>query len=395
MKTRTIVVVGVLALMATLVLPATGAGAATTYDVEVGKFLTSAPAESMRFFPGTIDVHKGDTLHFTTESFHTATLLPVGQGVVDWYDANATIGTSQPYALLQPDTEDTPNTFKFGNLAIFPTSSTCGGSGQPACSYDGATVLNSGVSVLFDGPMDWSVSIDAAPGSSFWVVCLVHSANMRMKVNVVADTASASDPAALDTANAQALAQDTASAAALNAKYSAKQTWHTKGAHRVWDAWAGVDNRHVALYGMYPRTLHIAKGDTVQWHFDSLTFEDHTVTFPSDKAVKIANVFDPACDPDGDTGPLPDGPPDTMDPPFCTDPSQLEIHFSDKFVPKLGNGTVTGQRDLESSGVRGANSSELGGDANYNLKFGAASSGTGFKYICMIHTFMRGRVVVR
>ena len=392
MKTRTIVVVGVLALMATLVLPATGAGAATTYDVAVGKFLTSAPAESMRFLPGTIDVHKGDTLHFTTESFHTATLLPVGQGVVEWYDANATIGTSQPYALLQPDTEDTPNTFKFGNLAIFPTSSTCGGSGQPACSYDGATVLNSGVP--FDGPMDWSVSIDAAPGSSFWVVCLVHSANMRMKVNVVADIAPASDPAALDTANAQVLAQDTASAAALHAKYSAKQTWHAKGAHRVWDAWAGVDNRHVALYGMYPRALHIAKGDTVQWHFDSLTFEDHTVTFPSDKANKIANFIDPACDPDGDSGPLPDAPPDMSAPPFCNDPTQLEIHFSPQFAPKLGDGTFTG-RDLSSSGVRGANSSEFEGDANYNLKFGAASSRTGFRYICMIHTFMRGKVVVR
>ena len=391
---RTIVLVGVFGLIATLVLPAMSAGAATTYDVAVGQFLASAPAESMRFFPGTVDVHQGDELHFTTESFHTATLLPVGAGVVEWFDTNATLGTSQPYALAQPNPDNGSTAYKFGNNAIFPTDSTCGGPTQSPCAFDGTTVLNSGIPVFFDGPMDWTVTVGAAPGDSFWVVCLVHGANMRMKVNVVATSAPASDPAALDTANAQALAQDTASAAALNAKYSAKQTWHVKGNHRVWDAWAGVDNRHVAVYGMFPRTLKVAKGDTVQWHFDSLTFEDHTVTFPSDKARKIANFFNPVCDPDGDAGPGPDNPPDMMDPPFCTDPTQLEIQLSDKFVPKLGDGTVTG-RELESSGVRGAGSSALGGDANYNLRFGATSSGTGFKYICMIHPFMRGRVVVR
>ncbi|TMK27638.1 MAG: hypothetical protein E6G61_11380 [Actinobacteria bacterium] len=313
---------------------------------------------------------------------------------MEWFDTNATLGTSQPYALAQPNPDNGSTAYKFGNNAIFPTDSTCGGPTQSPCAFDGTTVLNSGIPVFFDGPMDWTVTVGAAPGDSFWVVCLVHGANMRMKVNVVATSAPASDPAALDTANAQALAQDTASAAALNAKYSAKQTWHVKGNHRVWDAWAGVDNRHVAVYGMFPRTLKVAKGDTVQWHFDSLTFEDHTVTFPSDKARKIANFFNPVCDPDGDAGPGPDNPPDMMDPPFCTDPTQLEIQLSDKFVPKLGDGTVTG-RELESSGVRGAGSSALGGDANYNLRFGATSSGTGFKYICMIHPFMRGRVVVR
>jgi len=51
-------------------------------------------------------------------------------------------------------------------------------------------------------------------------------------------------------------------------------------------------------------------------------------------------------------------------------------------------------RDLESSGVRGSNSAMLEGDANYRLRFGANSPGEGFTYLCMIHTFMRGKVVV-
>jgi plastocyanin len=251
------------------------------------------------------------------------------------------------------------------------------------------------VAVFFDGPLDWNVTIDANAGDSFWVVCIVHGANMRMKVNVVANAAAASDPAALDQANARALAQDTNTAAALNEKFSDRQTWHVApGGRRVWDAWAGVDSRHVALYEFYPRALHIARGDTVQWHFDSLSFEDHTVTFPLAKAKDIANTFNIACDPDGDAGPGPDNPPDQPMPPFCNVPAQVEFQVSNKFIPEQGDGTFTG-RDLESSGVRGVSSSEFEGDANYNLQFGASSSGTGFKYICMIHPFMHGRVVVR
>lgn len=392
MTRRTPVLAVLLAVIAIVILPATGAGAATAYDVTVGTFLASAPAESMRFLPGTIDVHQGDTLHFTSQGFHTATMLPVGAGVVDWMDANATIGTSQPYALVQPNPDNGPNAYKFGNLAGFPTSSTCGGASQPACSYDGTTVLNSGAP-LFSNGIDLSATINASVGSSFWVVCLVHGPNMRMKVNVVASSSPASDPAALDKANKNALAQDNNSAAALTAKFSQKQTWHTApNGHRVWDAWAGVDNRHVAVYGMFPHTLKISKGDTVQWHFDSLNFELHTVTFPLDKAKKIANSMTPVCDPDG-PGPGPDNPPDLMAPPFCSNVAQLELQFDNRFVPPQGDGNLSKGSELQSSGVRGAFTST--GDANYDLKFGATSSAQGFKYICMIHPFMRGRVVVR
>ncbi len=387
---RTPVLAGVLALIAIVILPATGAGAATTFDVGVGGFLRNAPAESMRFLPGSIDVHQGDTLHFTSQGFHTATLLPVGAGVVDWMDANATIGTAGSYSLVQPDPDTGPNAYKFGNTAITPTQG-CGGANQPACSYDGTAVVNSGAPFFTNG-IDLSTTINASVGSSFWVVCLIHGPNMRMKVNVVASSSPASDPAALDKANKHALAQDEDSAAALTAKYSQKQTWHAApNGHRVWDAWAGVDNRHVAVYGMFPQTLKISKGDTVQWHFDSLTFEDHTVTFPLDKAKKIANNNPITCDPDG-AGPGPDNPPDLMEPPFCGNPAQLEIHFDNRFITPAGDGNLSGGGEFQNSGVRGAFTSI--GDANYDLKFGATSSAQGFKYLCMIHPFMRGRVVV-
>ena len=361
-----------------------------TYDVRVGQFLEAAPsAESMRFFPGDIDVHEGDTLHFTSDGFHTATFLPTGAGPVEWFDSQATLTTEQPFALIEPDEDDGDDAFKFNNEAIFASDPSCGGPGQPACSFDGSSELNSGAP--FFAPLDFAASVDVGADSSFYLVCIVHGPNMRMKVDVVGAGEPASDPDDLEEQNAAALEQDIDTANALHERFRGRRTSHpAAGGGRVWDAWAGVDSNHVALYGFYPRKLRIDKGDRVQWHFDSLSFEDHTVSMPRGTAMEIVRNAPIACDPDGDAGPGPDNPPELEEPPFCNDPSQLEFEIDDRFIPPSGNGRFRGS-DLESSGVRGANSP---GDENYVVRFPVRSPDAGFTYICLIHPFMRGRVVV-
>jgi len=162
----------------------------------------------------------------------------------------------------------------------------------------------------------------------------------------------------------------------------------------VWDAWTGAESRHVSVYGMFPHRLVIQKGDTVQWHLDGLVHEDHTVSFPFGRAESVANTFNIVCDPDGDAGPAPDNPPDPTDYPYCLVPSQLELQASDRFMLAAGDGVFEGNGSpLQSSGVRGANS--VLGDANYRLTFATRSPADGFRYLCMIHTTMRGRVIVR
>lgn len=392
MRTRAWLRACALALTVGLMAPVGTARAQATYEVLVGQFLEGPfPAESMRFFPDTIRVHPGDTLHFTTTGFHTATLLPVGTGPVEWFDTQATLGTAQPYAFAQPDPDDGPTSYKLGNAAISPTDPTCGGAGQPACSFGGTSVLNSGAP--FFGPMDFTVSVDVAAGSSFYVVCIIHGASMRMRVEVVASGQAASDPADIEDANEQALAQDLDTAAALHERFSGRRTSHVApDGTRVWDAWAGVDSRYVALFGFYPSRLRIRPGDSVQWHFDSLTYEDHTVTLPLGTGREIVRNAPLVCDPDGDAGPGPDNPPDQEEPPFCSDPTQLEFEIDDRFVHPSGNGVFRGN-DLENSGVLGANS--FLGDSNYRLRFTRPSPDGGFKYLCLIHPFMRGRVIVR
>ena len=56
-----------------------------------------------------------------------------------------------------------------------------------------------------------------------------------------------------------------------------------------------------------------------------------------------------------------------------------------------GNGTVTRRKDLESSGVLGSN---VPGPAAYDLTFARRLDGP-YKYLCLIHPFMRGRVLVK
>ncbi|MGH2529857.1 MAG: cupredoxin domain-containing protein [Actinomycetota bacterium] len=386
-RRATVGVAAGLAFVAGLVLPPTGAGALTTYEIQAGRVFSRVSAESMRFRPSAIDVHQGDTLHFTNPSVHTATFLPVGEGVVDWFEANAVLGSSGPYSLIRPDRDDGPRSFKFTNAAFFATDETCGGPSQPACSFDGSSVLNSGL-----GWADFTVDVDVAQGNEFWVVCLIHGPPMRLKVTVVPNAQPASAPAELAAANAAAIQQDRNASRALRNRFIERRTSHlASGVGRVWDAWAGVDGAHVSVYGMFPSKLVVDKGDTVQWHFDSLVFEDHTVSIPVRVAEPIAAYFETFCDPDGDGGLGPDNPPDMPDPPFCTDPTEVELELHDRFTLPRGNG-LFGGAPLETSGVLGANS--ILGDPDFELKFTKRSSSGGFRYMCMIHPGMRGRVVV-
>jgi plastocyanin len=148
---------------------------------------------------------------------------------------------------------------------------------------------------------------------------------------------------------------------------------------------------------MYPSKITLRKGQQVVWHFDQLNFEDHTVTFPSKKAFKIVgnSLFPPVCDPDGDSGAAPDEPwnPDatTLAEVCAGGVSQIEFDLDRRFGPPAGDGDVTSTKDFESSGVEGANA---GVNASFTLRFPTKTDTEPYTFICMIHPFMHGKVVV-
>ena len=398
---RRFVALGAAAVLVALLLPTTTASAqaATNYAVEVGGRVPRG--ESMRFFPSSISVHDGDTLTFMG-GFHTATLLPsetpTGQpartDVQNWIDENAS-GIGEPYEFFALDPDDGPAETKANNAVVFgPTD--CGTAAAP-CSFDGSEVVNSGLLFFSDDPSTpafegFTAEVNGDAGDVFWAVCLVHP-HMRMKITIVADGAAATTQEAIDSAKATTLAADTDLAQAVHSRLNTRRSKHKLADGTVvWDAWSGYDTHHVSLYGMYPKTLNVRKGDRVRWHFSQLVNEIHTVTFPLAQGLEIANEgFTFWCDPDGDSGSGPDTQA-AQAPPFCADPAELEIDFPGEFSLPSGNGRVTSKTDFENSAVRGATAPT---SSSYTLRFPAVSGKTPFKYVCLVHSFMRGKVAVR
>lgn len=370
--------------------PTASAGHAAI-TVQVGAVLGGAklPAESMRFLgPETITVHQGDKITFDFRGFHTATMLPAGVGADDWLADNASV--TGPYGFASTDPDDGAGEYKdnFGAV-VTPSQQDCGGAGQDACTYRGDDVVNSGAP--FELPGTFTVTVNSEPGTSFWVVCLIHH-HMRKRIKVVADPATATPQSAIDNARRDQVARDLDWAEATHEKYSGRRTSHeTASGRRVWDAWAGVDSRFVSLFAFYPKRLTVAKGDVVRWRFDSLVHEDHTVSLPEPGVFRIE--FDQyMCDPDGDSGTAPDTQPEfdsQNGTPICPEGSTLETDLSDQFWGGTGNGVLSGVNDIEHSGIRGAQAEDLtppaAGIDSYDVKFGAKSGKKPFKYFCFLH----------
>ena len=369
---------------------ATAGHAGVTIQVGAGLGGRSLPAESMRFFgPDTITVHQGDRITFDFRGFHTATMLPSGTSPDDWFADNTS--TTGPFGFAAADPDDGAGAFKDNFPAVVtPSQQNCGGEGQTPCSYTGDDVLNSGAP--FELPGTFTVTVNSEPGTSFWVVCLIHH-HMRKRIRVVADPASATPQSAVDEARREQAARDLDWAQATHTKYSGRQSSHeTASGRRVWDAWAGVDSRFVSLFAFYPKRLNIDRGDIVRWRFDQLVSEDHTVSMP-DPGIFFRLQFDEfMCDPDGDQGAGPDTAPES-DPesgePICPEGSTLETDISDQFWGGTGNGVLSGANDVEHSGIRGSQAEDLtppaAGIDSFDVRFGARSGNKPFKYFCFLH----------
>jgi plastocyanin len=380
--------VGVVALVASLFVAAAPlpAGAAPAdYDIQVGGFLArragGAPADSMRYYTPRLRVHRGDTVKFHMAGFHTATLTPAGVPLRRWVRRNAS-GVGERYSFAVRDRDEAKGHLKFNNAILFSKPQGCGSGANP-CSYKGGKVVNSGA---FLAKPRFTVKIDARAGSAFGVVCLVHP-NMRKKIRVVGKSKPATRQRSIDRYKARKLRRDAANAAELHKKLLRPTKHRTASGKVVWDAYSGYDGRGFALLAMYPRRLPIRKGQTVRWHFRQ-RYEDHTVTFPLKRAQNVVRSGGPYCD----DGPGPDKPPEIPGPPFCNPPTEVEFDITPRFFQARG-GKIHKRRDYDNSGVEGANFHP--GKDPYDLKFTRVSSRKGFKYICLIHPFMKGAVRVR
>ena len=381
---------------AALALPVPHSAAAETFQVGVGKLLPGpGSAESLSFFPDRLRIHQGDTIRFTSDGFHSVALLPLGETAEDWLTDHWE-GRSGPWSLVQSDPDEGPDASKFNPLVALPARIDCGQAGQGACRFDGEAdpvegVLNSGLPGA--GPVDFSVTVEAPAGETMWAVDLV--TGMSMQIDVVATTEPSSTSQEISAANAARTQIDTQGADVLHRSYSKKREKTTRRGKVTWKAWAGVDGDGFVLRSMYPKSLPIRKGHSVQWQFSKLVFDAHTVTFPPTEARSMMDAFpEIACDADGDAGSSPDNGQEQPSPPFCDDPRHLELDIPVELASKQGGASIALATSFAHSGVRGA-APLATSTAPYKLRFTKLSGKKGFPYACALHPTMTGKVVVK
>jgi plastocyanin len=395
------------ALIAALV-PATPAMAAQTFEIEVGRFFdeTDHTAESMRFYPSAVSVVPGDTLHFSTESFHGVTLIPVGDEPEVWVADNA--GPGGPWSPFQADPDEGPDAASVNDSVVSP-SDLCGWPGQPACEFDGVgdevlDALNSGLALFptDDGgtetrQLSFEVTVTADPGTTFHAIDPLHP-EMTMRIDVVGTFEERSDVFALAAESDAQFAADAAQAVKLDKQYSKKRVSKKVKGKVVWQAWAGVEQEGISLRRMYPKKLTIKRNQSVRWNFNRNIYEAHTVTFPTRRVTGLAGAFPQiVCDVGGDTDSSPDEAPPLSQFPFCAEQSDLELDVPVELVLGAGDGKVKKASDFESSPARGSAYAET--DSAFQLVFTKKSAKKGYAYGCVIHEAahapMRAKVVVK
>lgn len=372
-----------MAALTAALLPASPASAATTYQVQVGA--EAGPAFSWRFYPSAIKVAEGDTLQFSA----MVDLTPAGESAEEWREKKAS-DLDQEYYLWQSDPDDASEKINLNVLWEF-VGPPCGASDSP-CSYTGEEIHN-GLPFLSQDP-GFAVEVNAPVGTVFYAVNLF-GGQSHMRVEVV-DPGEASSQAELDARSAQLQERDRALAIALFNSLNNPEK-HKEGGKVVWDAYAGYDTRNLSFFTNFPRKLTVKKGQKVRYHFE-LENEYHSATYGNKAFEVLSESFMPVCDPDGDEGPGPDTEA-APEPPFCEDPTQLEVDMHKNFFGGAGDGKLTSGRDFESSGVRSPESLQGGGfgDGKYwDVKMTKPNMKKGFKFICLLHgPGMNNKVFVR
>jgi plastocyanin len=362
---------------------APAARAPQTFSVMVGHDIAAGgphrPADYMNFVPSTISVHTGDRITFAGE-FHTATALPTSiTNATAWVRTHAR-RLGQRYFFLARD--DEPGRIIFNPNVIYPSCN------PMACAVDGSRVVNSGGLGVVAPPKE-TFTINVPAGKSFWVVCLIHP-QMRMLVHVVSSGTKVQTQAQIDAAAKRLIAAQTSRATALWQRLQRQHSHVAPSGRRVVDAYSGFDVKGLELFGMFPHTIHVRRGQTVEWHFNRLLYEPHSVVFPARLAQVISNGPPPKCEKNNGAGDVPATKKFTC-PPGSHGPVEIEI--GGRLLRQSGSHVVTRTDLRHNSGARGGFS--IPRKSPYFLRFPVANA-TGFHYACGVHgRMMSGTVIVR
>jgi plastocyanin len=268
-----------------------------TFTVLVGAEDASTGASAFVFFPDTLRIHVGDTVHWqrNTDEPHTVTFLA---------------GTPLP-PFNVPAPNGLPSTVMRNPLIAFPVAPADG-------RYDGTTFATSGIF----GPDADLYEVDSfdltftQPGT-YNYVCAVHGARMSGQIIVVDRHREVPSPREVDRQAQRSIGEvleDAPAAIALADSEVPPPTPNGDGTSTYY-VLVGYTAGHLDLLRFFPEELSVQPGDTVEWMFNPESMQmAHTITFLN------------GTDPPDDIIPVPqdDGPPFLVVHPEIVFPQQAD-----------------------------------------------------------------------
>lgn len=353
MKVRSAIVLGTLA---TLALPA--AAGATTYDVSLGLppaaskvFQDKYGSDSSNFYPEKLQIRQGDSVRLLPYGFHDAYFPKKGGKALPFL-------VEQGPSTGENDAAGNPFWFEGKQKVGFNPALFEGVFGKTA-TYDGSKVVTTGL------PLAENVKpavVKFTKKGTFSYYCSIHP-GMKGQVQVKSKKAKVPTPKGVKRSVAKQIAADTKTVAGLVKAQNVPAKTIQLGAAKP-----GID-----YFGFLPAKLEVPVGTTVDMKIASNSREPHSVTFAPgdpDKDGTYANTVGKSLQ-----GP---GPFDGIAWFSSEAPGTVAA-----FTPALhGNG-------FWNSGIL----AQFGGVPKTN-KVTFAQAGT-YDYFCVIHTFMKGQVIVK
>ena len=322
-----------------------------TYTVLVGYENTSRAFDLMGFYPSSVTIHEGDTVHWVINSNEIHT---VSFGYVN--DGTPLPDLIVPAAVLGYPTDPGPLVLSPDAIAQVPM-----GGGM---YVDKA---NSGIMGRAPGQVQtFDLTFDAA--GDYLYVCLVHGWAMSGMVHVVAaDTPIPSPNKAAASGRreiAAGLAQVPAAMAAARQMIEAP-TDNGDGT-MTYHVMVGYHQGQVDLMGFFPNKLVVRPGDKVEWLLSDSNMAPHTVTFLNGAA----------------------GPEDFL--PVDVGGGVVALYLNPQVLFPSQNGTTLTRDGFFNSGVL-----QPGGSTSYTFTIGGMKPGR-LPYECLLHdaSGMTGTLVI-
>jgi plastocyanin len=233
-----------------------------TFTVLVGAEDADVGAAALSFFPNTVTIHVGDTVHWVrnTNEVHTVSFMA---------------GTPLPPVNI-PAPPGSGSPLQRNPLVIFPTVPANG-------QYDGTTYANSGIfgidPDIYQGVQSFDLTFTRE--GTFPYVCLVHGVPMSGQIIVVDRRQHIRSPRAVAQEARRLMDEAVEDVLALFPVAEAEvpaPTQNDDGTTTFYvNVGFSVDN--MDLVAFFPNELTVHPGDTVVWQFAMEDVAPHTITF--------------------------------------------------------------------------------------------------------------------